>query len=85
MAKMSNGEAVAVGCIVGFLGLLLIVFIIGLSVVIFGGLAMLLMNVILPLFDVNYPLTYTQAGGVGLGLVAVRAMLSGLFSVTVNK
>lgn len=82
---MSTGETVAVGCLIALLGALLVAGVLALSIVVFGGLAMLLMNVILPLFDVNYPLTYTQAGGVGVGIIALRAMVSGVFNVTVKK
>lgn len=81
----SSKDTFIVGLAVILFGILAIAFVLGLSVVVFGGLAMLLMNVVLPMFDVNYPLTYTQAGGIGVGIIALRALVSGVFNVTVNK
>lgn len=85
MAKMSTGQSIAVVLVVGVLGLLLVAGIAAISIGLFACLAMLLMNVIMPLFDVSYPLTWTQAFGVGGAIVIIRAMLAGLFNLNVKK
>lgn len=83
--RYTAGQQVAAGLCVAVLGLLLVAGMLGFGVALFGGLAMLLTNIVLPLFDLHYELTYTQAGGVGLGIIIVRAIFGGLFQVTVKK
>lgn len=85
MNKLSTGEKIGVGVMVGLGGLVLIVLILALSVSVFAGLAYLLMNIILPLFDVNYQLTWTQCFGAGGAIVIIRALLSSVLSVNISK
>lgn len=82
---MTPGQQVAAGLCVAVLAVLMVVGMLGFAVALFGGLAMLLTNIVLPLFDVHYELTYTQGAGVGLGIVIVRGLLGGVFNVTVKK
>lgn len=85
MAKLTTGEKIALTGGIGLLGLLAVCVIMAFGVCFWGAVAFVLMNYLLPLFDVNYPLTVTQALGAGAALICVRMALSGLFSVSVSK
>ncbi|MCI0564659.1 MAG: hypothetical protein MN733_39835 [Nitrososphaera sp.] len=80
MAKLSTGQQIAVGGAIGVMVLVVVALIVVLNISSLACLAILLMNVILPLFDVNYPLTWVQAYGVGGACVIVRIFFVGICS-----
>jgi len=46
------------------------------AVAIVAGVAMLICNWILPMFDIAYPITFQQGCGAGIGFLLVRWLLS---------
>ena len=76
--KTSVAESLAIFSVVGLVGAFCIALILTVSVGIFACLAMLLMNVIMPLFDVDYPLTWLQAFGVGGAILIIKAAVGGV-------
>lgn len=73
MRRKSNDAALF--ATLGLIGLVVIALVIAFSVSVFACLAMVLMNVILPLFDVEYPLTWLQAFGVGGAILIIKAVI----------
>lgn len=81
---MKNLEKSALALAIISFGILVATFIFALSIVVVAGLAMLVCNVILPMFDVQYPITFVQGCGIGT-IVAVIRMLFGKATIQVNK
>lgn len=63
---MNNKEKFATIILVSIGATICAVFIIGLSITIISGLVMLVCNVILPMFDIQYPITFWQGCGIGV-------------------
>lgn len=83
---MNTSEKLAIGCLgaIGILALVAALWILSISVV--AGLSMLVCNWALPLFDIHYPITFTQGCGVGVIVMVARALFQGIISqVTVKK
>jgi len=78
---MKTQEKMALGALMGFGAIVIVAFLVSLHIVIVAGLSMLLCNFILPMFDVNYPITFLQGCGIGVGVLIVRGLIGGVFSV----
>lgn len=65
--------------------LLLVMVFMVINVVIYGLLSMIVCNGVLPMFDVEYPITFTQGLGIGVIIMVLRAIFYGTNSVKVNK
>lgn len=63
-----------------FVGVALIL---GLSITIIAGLAMLVCNWALPMFDIQYPITFWQGCGIGVMVSFIRMCFAN--NVQVNK
>ena len=53
----------------------LVALVVCLGVAIVAGVAMLICNWILPMFDISYPITFQQGCGAGIGFLLVRWLL----------
>ena len=78
-----NAEKIGLGCLVILGVILAAAFIMTLSIAILAGLAMLVCNVILPMFDINYIITFWQGCGIGVIVSVLRACFSS--NITVKK
>jgi hypothetical protein len=63
---------IATGCLVAIGAALVASFIIGLSIVVIAALAMLVCNCILPILDINFPITFLQGCGIGVIVSVLR-------------
>lgn len=69
-------EATALGCGMIIVFVTVFALILALSISIWAGLAMLICNWILPMFDVNYPITFLQGCGIGVVLTVIKAVFT---------
>lgn len=83
--KLSFGEAVAVGGLGCIIILILLALFLALGVGFWGCIAMAVTTYILPLFDINYDLTWTQAFGIGFLVCIVIWILRSAVGVTVQS
>ena len=70
MVRLTTREKVAIG--LGLIGLVLLL--IALEIGLWGCMAYFLINKLLPLFDISYPLTWVQCFGVGV-LITIVAII----------
>lgn len=82
---MKKTEACLTVAAVTICGALLLSVVVLLSISITAGIAMLVCNWALPMFDIDYPITFTQGCGIGVIVIAVRAVLQGLQGVQLVK
>ena len=85
MVRLTTREKVVIGLGLIVLGLLYIGIIVALEIGLWGCMAYLLMNKLLPLFDISCPLTWAQCFGVGELAILIRTVLLSILSIIIRK
>ena len=75
---MKKTDACLTVLAVGVFGCLLLAVVMGLSIAVTACIAMAVCNWALPMFDIDFPITFTQGCGIGVIVLAFRACVQGI-------